>query len=171
MASALKNLSDYDEKNIPSAEDMIFGIVVAEWNKDITHALYEGAYNTLIKHGADPEKIHTIQVPGSYELPIGAKLLIKTKKADAVISLGCVIKGETTHNEYINRSVASALMQLSLATNVPCIFGLLTPNDEQQAKDRAGGKHGNKGVEAAVTAIRMVALDKEMSETKRTIGF
>jgi len=88
-----------------------------------------------------------------------------------VLCLGCVIKGETTHNEYINSSVASALMQISLTTDVPCIFGLLTPNDEAQAKDRAGGKHGNKGVEAAVTAIRMVALDKEISKKKGKIGF
>jgi len=171
MASALKNLSEYDEKNLASAEEMIFGIVVADWNKDITHALYEGAYDTLIKHGAKPENIHTLQVPGSFELPMGAKLSIKRDKPDAIICIGCVIKGETAHNEYINRSVSSALMQLSLMTDIPCIFGLLTPNDEQQAKDRAGGKHGNKGVEAAVTAIRMVELDKEISQHKGKIGF
>lgn len=171
MASALKNLSEYDEKNLASAEEMIFGIVVADWNKNITHALYEGAYDTLIKHGAKAENIHTLQVPGSFELPMGAKLSIKRDKPDAIICIGCVIKGETAHNEYINRSVSSALMQLSLMTDIPCIFGLLTPNDEQQAQDRAGGKHGNKGVEAAVTAIRMVELDKEISQHKGKIGF
>ena len=171
MASALKNLSEYDEENLASAEEMTLSIVVADWNADITHALYEGAYNTLIKHGAKSENIHTLQVPGSFELPMGAKLSIKRDKPDAVICLGCVIKGETTHNEYINRAVSTALMQLSLMTDIPCIFGLLTPNDEQQAKDRAGGKHGNKGVEAAVTAIRMVALDKEISQGKTTIGY
>ena len=171
MASALKNLSEYDEENLASAEEMTLSIVVADWNADITHALYEGAYNTLIKHGAKSENIHTLQVPGSFELPMGAKLSIKRDKPDAVICLGCVIKGETTHNEYINRAVSTALMQLSLMTDIPCIFGLLTPNDEQQAKDRAGGKHGNKGVEAAVTAIRMVALDKEISQGQTTIGY
>jgi len=171
MASALKNLSEYDEKNLASAEKMTFGIVVSDWNPKITHALYEGAYDTLIKHGAKSEKIHTLQVPGAFELPMGAKLSIKRDKPDVVICIGCVIKGETAHNEYINRSVSSALMQLSLMTDIPCIFGLLTPNDEQQAKDRAGGKHGNKGVEAAVTAIRMVALEEEISQQKGKIGY
>jgi len=171
MASALKNLSEYDKKNLASAEDMTFAIVVSDWNKEITHALYEGAYDTLVKQGAKAENIHTVQVPGAYELPFGAKLAITRDKPDAVICLGCVIKGETTHNEYINRAVSTSLMQLSLMTNIPCIFGLLTPNDEQQAKDRAGGKHGNKGIEAAVTAIRMAALEKEMSQQKGTIGF
>ncbi len=171
MASALKNLSKYDEKKLASAEEMSFGIVVADWNEEITHALYEACYDTLTKHGADVEAIHTIQVPGAFELPNGARLLIKSKKTDAVICIGCVIKGETSHNEYINNAVAMGLTQLGLTTGIPCIFGLLTPNDEQQAKDRAGGKHGNKGVEAAVTAIRMVALDKETSDKKQSIGF
>lgn len=171
MASVLKNLSHYDEKNIPSAEEMRFGIVVAEWNAHITHALYEGCYDTLLKHGAKPENIQTVQVPGSFELPTGARILNGQHNPDAVICLGCVIKGETSHNEYINVAVANGLMQLSLATGKPFIFGLLTPNDEQQALDRAGGKHGNKGVEAAVTGIRMAALRKEQSEGKKKIGF
>ena len=171
MASALKNLSEYDENNIPSAADKIFGIVVAEWNAHITHALYEGCYETLVKHGALPENIHTIQVPGSFELPAGARILAGQTNPDAVVCLGCVIKGETSHNEYINNAVAQGLISLSIATGSPFIFGVLTPNDEQQAIDRAGGQHGNKGVEAAVTAIRMAALKKNPDGEKRKIGF
>lgn len=171
MASALKNLSDYDEQNIPAADEMSFGIVVAEWNAAITHALYEGCYDTLIKHGAKAENIHTMQVPGSFELPAGARILTGKHSPDAVICLGCVIRGETAHNEYINHAVANGLVNLSIATGRPYIFGVLTPNDEQQALDRAGGKHGNKGVEAAVTAIRMAALKRGDKEGKRKIGF
>ena len=171
MASALKNLSEYNEQNIPSAEELSFGIVVSEWNKDITHALYEGCYDTLIKHGAQESRIHTIQVPGSFELTAGAKILSDSKRIDAIICLGAVIKGETKHDEYINHAVATGLTGLSLAINIPCIFGLLTPNTHQQALDRAGGKHGNKGVEAAVTAIRMAALRKEKVKSGIRIGF
>jgi len=171
MASALKNLSQYDDASIPSAEALTFGIVVADWNARITHALYEGCYDTLLRHGAKPDNIHTVQVPGSFELPAGARILNGQKSPDAVICLGCVIKGETNHNEYINSAVAQGLINLSIASGKPFIFGVLTPNDEQQALDRAGGKHGNKGVEAAVTAIRMAALKRDMSEGKKKIGF
>lgn len=173
MASALKNLSTYDETNMPSAENMSFGIVVADWNAHITHALYEGCYDTLLKHGAKAENVHVMQVPGSFELPAGARLLAGQHVVDAMICLGCVIKGETSHNEYINHAVANGLVNLSIASGRPHIFGLLTPNDEQQALDRAGGKHGNKGVEAAVTAIRMAALKRGDSTVagKRKIGF
>lgn len=171
MASALKNLSQYDENTMPDAAEMTFGIVVAEWNARITHALYEGCYDALLKHGAKAENIHTMQVPGSFELPAGARLLTGKHNPDAVICLGCVIKGETNHNEYINHAVANGLVNLSIATGRPCIFGVLTTDDEQQALDRAGGVHGNKGVEAAVTAIRMAALKRGDKEGKRKIGF
>lgn len=170
MASALKNLSTYDESSIPSAREMKFGVVVAEWNAKITHALYEGCFDTLVKHGADPDNIHTIQVPGSFELPTGARLLQSRYKLDAIICLGCVIKGETSHNEYINNAVATGLTNMSLASGQPVIFGVLTPNTEEQALERAGGKHGNKGVEAAVTAIRMAALKQQLAENTK-IGF
>jgi 6,7-dimethyl-8-ribityllumazine synthase len=172
MASSLKNLSQYDESTIPSAEPYEFGIVVSEWNKEITHALYEACVDTLLKHGAGEEKIHVAQVPGSFELPAGAKSLAGQHKVHAVICLGCVIKGETSHNEYINYAVANALTNLSMMSNVPFIFGVLTPNNMEQAQDRAGGKHGNKGVEAAVTAIRMAALKDTIKEQpKKKIGF
>ncbi len=171
MASALKNLSSYDDASLPDASELVFGIVVAEWNARITYALYEACYETLVSHGAKPENIHTIQVPGSFELPAGARLLASRNNPDAVICLGCVIKGETNHNEYINQAVANGLVNLSIATGRPFIFGLLTTNDEQQALDRAGGTHGNKGVEAAVTAIRMAALKNDGKPGKKKIGF
>ena len=172
MASALKNLSHYDEQTLPSAKELRFGIVVADWNAQITHALYQGCLDTLLKHGALEENIHMVQVPGSFELPAGARLLAGAHKLDAIVAIGCVIKGETNHNEYINNSVAMGLTNLSIATTIPCIFGVLTPNDEQQALDRAGGIHGNKGVEAGVTAIRMAALKKELIKgDKGRIGF
>jgi 6,7-dimethyl-8-ribityllumazine synthase len=171
MASALKNLSSYDESTIPSAKEMSFGIVVSEWNKEITHALYEACYKTLIKHGAKKENIFTVQVPGTFELPAGAKILASGEKTDAVICLGCVIKGETSHNEYINNAVALALANMSIVSGKPFIFGVLTPNDKKQAIDRAGGKHGNKGVEAATTAIRMAELKNKYGSSKHKIGF
>jgi 6,7-dimethyl-8-ribityllumazine synthase len=171
MASALKNLSTYKEADIPDASGMSFGIVVAEWNEKITSALYEGCYDTLTKHGAKDSNIHAVQVPGSFELPAAAKMVAVKHKVDAVICIGCVIKGETSHNEYINHAVASGLTTLSLALDKPFVFGVLTPNNEEQALDRSGGKHGNKGVEAAVTALRMVAMKNDLGESKSKIGF
>jgi 6,7-dimethyl-8-ribityllumazine synthase len=173
MASALKNLSQYDENSIPSAKEMSYGIVVSDWNAPITHKLYEGCYETLIKHGAEADNIHVVQVPGTFELPAAARMLAQRHSTiDAVICIGCVIKGETQHDEYINMSVANALQNLSIASGRPFIFGVLTPNNEAQALDRAGGKHGNKGVEAAVTAIRMSKIREDLSGRKKgTIGF
>lgn len=173
MASALKNLSTYDDSSIPGAGEMVFGIVVSAWNPKITHALYHGCLETLLKHGANEENIHVAQVPGSFELPIGARILSGQHKLDAVICLGCVIKGETSHDEYINQAVATGLVNLGITTGIPYIFGLLTTNDAQQALERAGGKHGNKGIEAAVTAIRMAALKKGNAgaKGKAHIGF
>jgi len=173
MASALKNLSKYDDHNIPNAAEMTFGVIVADWNTHITHVLYEGCYDTLLRHGAKAEQIFTMQVPGSFELTAGARILNGQQVLDAIICLGCVIKGETSHDEYINHAVAMGLTNLGITTGKPHIFGLVTVNDEQQALDRAGGKHGNKGVEAAVTAIRMVALKKSpiQGKLKRPIGF
>jgi 6,7-dimethyl-8-ribityllumazine synthase len=172
MASTLKNLSAYEASSMPKATEMIFGIVVSDWNEKITHALYQGCVATLIEHGAKEENIHTVQVPGAFELPVGARLLAGRHNCDAVICLGCVIKGETSHNEYINMSVAQGLTNMSLTSGRPFIFGLLTTNNEQQALDRAGGQHGNKGVEAATTAIRMAALREELKQAgKGKIGY
>ncbi len=171
MSSSDKNLSDFGDKLIPDASKFSFGIVCAEWNENITKALYDGCFETLIKNGADQNNIFSIWVPGTFELPVGAKMLAQTHKLDAVICIGCVIKGETSHNEYINLSVANALQQMSVVSGKPFIFGVLTPNNMQQALDRAGGIHGNKGDEAAVTAIKMAALKKSLSEPEKKIGF
>ncbi len=171
MASALKNLSEYDDQSLPDITNLKFGIVVSEWNKEITHALYEGCYDTLIKHGAATDNIYTTQVPGAFELPVGAKMLAGRHRLDAVICIGCVIKGETSHNDYINTAVAHGLTTLSIASGKPMIYGVLTPNDQQQAVDRSGGKYGNKGVEAAITAIRMGALKEELKTASKGIGF
>ncbi|MBU6341450.1 MAG: 6,7-dimethyl-8-ribityllumazine synthase [Bacteroidetes bacterium] len=171
MASASKNLSNYDASNIPDASEMQFGIVISDYYPNITHALYDGCYETLLAHGAKPENIYTLQVPGAFELPAGARILAGKHNPDAVICLGCVIKGETQHDEYINQAVANGLMNLSIASGRAFIFGVLTPNNEEQAAERAGGSHGNKGIEAAVAAIRMAELKRAGKEGKKPIGF
>jgi 6,7-dimethyl-8-ribityllumazine synthase len=158
MASNLKNLSAYDKQGVPSAAGMRIGIVISEWNEEITQALLKGAYSTLVKHGANEEDIYLDYVPGSFELPLGAQTLLNSEELDAVICLGCVIQGETRHFDFICNAVANGIMKVSLDLNVPVIFGVLTTNTLQQAKDRSGGKHGNKGDEAAISAIKMVAL-------------
>lgn len=157
---ATKDLSQYDFNSVPSAEGMKFGIVVAEWNPEVTFALADGAVNTLKKHGAKDENIIMKYVPGSFELPLGAQFLAVYGNVDAVIILGCVIQGETRHFDYICEGVTQGTKDLNLKYNLPFIFGLLTTNNQQQALDRAGGKHGNKGDEAAVTAIKMVNLKR-----------
>jgi len=162
MASNLKNLSSYDKNTIPSAADMRFGIVVSEWNEEITTALLNGARNTLLLHGADENNIIIRYVPGSFELPLGAQYMIDCSDTDAVIALGCVIQGETRHFDFICSAVSNGIMQMNLENGIPVIFGLLTTNDLQQAIDRSGGKHGNKGDEAAITAIKMLALRNDL---------
>jgi 6,7-dimethyl-8-ribityllumazine synthase len=158
MATALKNLSDYDASKIPSASDMHFAIVVSEWNSEITFSLLKGACDTLVKHGANADHIIIEYVPGSFELTAGARMLAETSNFDAVLCLGCVIRGETPHFEYICESVALGITQLNIKYDIPFVFGVLTTEDMTQARERSGGKHGNKGDEAAITAIKMVDL-------------
>ncbi len=134
---------------------MCFGIVVAEWNKDITGALLDGCVSTLEKHGALPENIHVKTVPGSFELVYGAQQLCKNDGFDAIIILGSVIRGDTPHFDYICQGVTFGISRLNATQNIPVIFGLLTTDDHQQALDRCGGKLGNKGDECAVDAIKM----------------
>lgn len=160
---ATKDLSQYNIKSVPSAENMRFGIVAAEWNFEITSALARGAVHTLKKHGATDENILIKYVPGSFELPLGGQYFAELENVDAVILLGCVIQGETRHFDYICEGVTQGTVDLNLKYNKPFIFGVLTTGNEQQAKDRAGGKHGNKGDEAAVTAIKMVHLKQNFS--------
>lgn len=157
---ATKNLSAYDASQVPSAAGMRFGIVISEWNWEITGALADGAFETLLKHGANEEDIHIKMVPGSFELPLGGQFFAEAGQVDAVILLGCVIQGETRHFDFICQGVTQGAMDLNLKYNLPFIFGVLTTDNQQQALDRAGGKLGNKGDEAAVTAIKMVALKK-----------
>ena len=160
MATALKNLSDYKPAETPTAKGKKFGIVVSEWNEQITGALLDGAFSTLLELGAEEENIMVITVPGSFELPKGAQHLLDTAEPDAVICLGCVIQGETKHFDYVCQGVTQGIMNLNMEFEQPIIFGVLTTDTLQQAVDRAGGKHGNKGVEAAVTAVRMAHLVK-----------
>lgn len=164
MSEKKKNLSEYDVNDIPDAIDMSFAILVSEWNSEITFALRDGAINTLKKHGALDEAITIKYVPGSFELPLAAKFAADNLFVDAVICLGCVIQGETRHFEFINNAVAQGITNVGLQTETPIIFGVLTPDNWEQAKDRAGGKHGNKGDEAAITAIKMAALKMDIVE-------
>ena len=161
MATSLKNLSSYDPDDVPSARQMKFGIVVAEWNHEITFALRDAAINTLLRQGALKKDIVVKQVPGSFELTLGAQWMAETEEFDAVICLGCVIQGETRHFDFICQSVTQGITKLNLDYNIPVVFGVLTTNTFEQAKERAGGKHGNKGDEAAITAIKMASLKKE----------
>ena len=155
MATALHNLSEYDTTTIPDASNMWFSIVVAEWNPEITGALLEGAVNTLQKHGAIPENIHVKTVPGSFELIYGAHQMTLRGMYDAIIILGCVIRGETPHFDYICQGVTAGIARLNTTSEIPIIYGLLTTENLQQAKDRSGGKLGNKGDECAIDAIKM----------------
>ncbi|MGM0620504.1 MAG: 6,7-dimethyl-8-ribityllumazine synthase [Bacteroidota bacterium] len=168
---ATKDLSQYDTKSVPSAENMRFGIVVAEWNLEVTSALAEGAINTLKKHGASDENIKVNFVPGSFELPLGAQYFAEMDNIDAVLLLGCVIQGETRHFDFICDGVTKGTVDLNLKFNKPFVFGVLTTNTQQQALDRAGGKHGNKGDETAVTAIKMVNLKQQFSKKVKRAGF
>ncbi len=159
MATQYHNLSDYDPTTMPDASAMKVGIVVAEWNYEITSKLLEGAVNTLTTNGVKPSNIVVKWVPGSFELIFGARVVADGFDVDAVIVLGCVIRGGTPHFEYVCSGVTQGITQLNLTEQIPFIFGLLTNDTMQQSIDRAGGIHGNKGDEAAVTAIKMIALN------------
>ena len=164
MATSEKNLSSFDLKDIPNAEHMRIAIVVAEWNKSITGNLLNGARNTLLEAGVLASNLLVHRVPGSFELPLGAQWVIENKAVDAVIALGSVIQGETRHFEFVCNSVAQGVQDLNLKHSKPVIFGVLTDDTMQQAIDRSGGKHGNKGVDCAVAAIQMVALRESLGE-------
>ncbi|MBO4612507.1 MAG: 6,7-dimethyl-8-ribityllumazine synthase [Bacteroidaceae bacterium] len=163
MATALHNLSDYDSERMPSAEGMRFGIVTSEWNSEITGALTEGARETLLKNGARTEDIQLMTVPGSFELVYGAASMVETGRFDAVIAIGCVIRGDTPHFDYICQGTTQGLAELNCKARIPVIYGLLTCNDMEQAEMRAGGMLGNKGDECAVTAIKMVDFTRRLN--------
>ena len=162
MASSLHNLSDYDIHSVPDATGMRVGIVVSEWNEKITSALLEGAVQTLLKHGVKEEGITVRTVPGSFELIYGSARFASSGLVDAVIAIGCVIRGDTPHDRYICQGVTYGLARLNAVQDVPVIYGLITTLDMEQAEERAGGKMGNKGDECAITAIKMVDFKRRM---------
>ena len=159
-----KNLSAYDPENVPDATEMRIGIVVSDWNREVTWSLLEGCVTTLRKHGATDDNIVIKHVPGSFELTLGAQFLAEYDDLDAVICLGCVIQGETPHFTFICQGVTQGITQLNLEYNIPFIFGVLTTINLQQAKERSGGRHGNKGDEAAITAIKMASLQRDIEK-------
>ena len=165
MATHLKGLSGYNIHEVPPADGFKIGIVVSEWNVEITKSLSDAACQTLMKHGVQEKDILKRFVPGSFELTLGAQFMAEYSDVDAIICVGCVIRGETPHFDYICKSVTRGITELNIAYNIPFIFGVLTTNNLQQARDRAGGKYGNKGDEAAVAAIKMVALQREMTRS------
>lgn len=160
MATANKNLSEYNKADLIDATDLKIGLVVSEWNDKITNGLFQGAYDVLIDCGAKPENIVRWNVPGSFELIFGSKKMHQLEQFDAVIAIGCVIQGETKHFDFVCEGVTQGIKDLNLIYDVPTIFCVLTDNNEQQSIDRSGGIHGNKGIEAAVAALKMIALSK-----------
>ena len=160
MATTNNNLSDFNKDSLPDSSDMKIGIVVSKWNNKITDGLFNGAFTTLIESGVSENNIEKIEVPGSFELIFGAKILSR-KEVDAIICLGSVIQGETKHFDYVCQAVSNGIKDLNITLDIPVIFGVLTDNTMEQAVNRSGGKHGNKGVEAAVTAIKMVHLNQQ----------
>ena len=159
MATQNNNLSDYKKDSLPDVSNLRFGIVVSQWNDDITDGLFKGAYETLLDCGISSDNILKLEVPGSFELIYGSKILYK-KNCDAIICLGSVIQGETKHFDYVCQGVTNGIKDLNISLDIPVIFGVLTDNTKEQAINRSGGKHGNKGVEVAITAIKMAYLNR-----------
>jgi 6,7-dimethyl-8-ribityllumazine synthase len=155
---ATTNLSQYDKSSIPNAKNLRFGIVVSEWNDTITENLFKGAEQTLLDNGAEQDNIIRSNVPGSFELVYGCKKMLENQNVDAVIAIGTVIQGETKHFDFVCEGVAQGIKDLNIIYDVPTIFCVLTDNTMQQSIDRSGGKHGNKGIECAVAAIKMAVL-------------
>ncbi len=162
MASSLHNLSDYDPQSVPSATGMRFGIVVSQWNQEVTGALLQGACDTLLRQGAAEQDITVLSVPGSFELVYAASRMVQSGRFDAVIAIGCVIRGDTPHFDYICQGTTQGLAELNRLGTVPVVYGLLTCNTLEQAEARSGGILGNKGDECAVTAIRMVHFSRSI---------
>ena len=160
MTKKNTNLSHFNKEEVPNAKGLTFGIVVSEWNVNITEGLYNGATDALIECGANANDIVRYNVPGSYELVFGAKIAAKNKH-DAIICLGSVIQGETKHFDFVCNAVAMGIKDLNISLDIPVIFGVLTDNTMDQAKNRSGGKYGNKGIEAAITAIKMAVLNRK----------
>ena len=158
MATAFQSLSSCNPDTVPDAAAMRFGIVISEWNRQITEKLFEGAYKTLVRHGVRSENIFMERVPGSFELTFGARRLAENLEIDAVIVIGSVVRGDTPHFDYVCSSVTQGVTELNMKYTIPFILGVLTTDNMLQAEERAGGRYGNKGDEAAITAIKMIDL-------------
>lgn len=158
MATAQHNLSNYDPTSVPSGAGLRFALVVSEWNIEITDALRRGARETLLKHGVTEADIVEAWVPGSFELALGAQLLLERGDLHGVVCLGSVVRGETPHFDFVCQGATQGIMEVGLKFNLPVIFGMLTDDSMEQARDRSGGKHGNKGVDCAVAVLKMAAL-------------
>lgn len=163
MATINKNLSVYDKSTLPNAKDFRFGIVVSEWNENITEGLYKGAEEAFLDNEVSAENIIRWNVPGSFELIYGCKKMLQTQKVDAVIAIGCVIQGQTKHFDFVCEGVTQGIKDLNVQTDIPVIFCVLTDNTMQQSIDRSGGIHGNKGTEAAIAAIKMAYIRQQSS--------
>lgn len=164
MATENNNLSEVDLTGLPKVRGKKISLVVSQWNNEITEGLKVGAIETLTKLGAFKRDISIVDVPGSFELPFAAKQVVENTEVDAVICIGCVIKGETSHFDYVCQGTTYGIQKLNVTGDVPVIFCVLTDNTLQQSKDRSGGKHGNKGVEAAVTAVQMIKVKEDLSK-------
>mgnify|MGYP001326451424 FL=1 len=159
MATQHHSLSHFNKEEIPNCKTLKIALVVSKWNQEITNKLKEGAEKTLIECGLQEKNILVYHVPGSYELIFGAKIAAK-KNPDAIICLGSVIQGETKHFDFVCNAVSNGIKDLNIKLDIPVIFGVLTDNNIEQAKNRSGGKYGNKGIESAITAIKMAVLNK-----------
>lgn len=160
MATEHHNLSDYNKELVPNGADFKVGIVVSEWNDNITFNLLKGAKETLLENGVSPEHLHVYYVPGTFELPLGTQMILENTFLDGIIAIGSVIQGETKHFDFVCQGTTQGLMDVGLKYNRPVIFCVLTDNTLQQALDRSGGKHGNKGVECAIALLKMIDLAK-----------
>ncbi|MEM8928753.1 MAG: 6,7-dimethyl-8-ribityllumazine synthase [Bacteroidota bacterium] len=160
MATENKNLSHYDKTKIEDSSNLKIGLVVSEWNTEITENLFNGALEALMDCGVKEENVLRWNVPGSFELPFGCKKMIASKPVDAIVAIGSVIRGETSHFDYVCSATVQGIMELNVQTDIPVIFCVLTDDTLQQSRDRSGGKHGNKGIEAAIAAIKMAHLGK-----------
>ena len=157
MATNSNNNLDLDSKDLSNIDKIKFGIVLSNWNKNITDSLYDGAFKTLLKYGAKENNIKKLEVPGSFELVYGCKKM-QNQNLDVIIAIGCVIKGETDHYDYICSSVSNGITQLNIINDTPIVFCVLTDHNIEQSISRSGGKHGNKGVESAITAIKIASI-------------
>ena len=163
MAKKKKNLSLHTDVLLEESDAIKIGILVSEWNKEITNAMSNEAIRVLKKNKIKKDNIVVKEVPGSFELPLAASLMAKTNYFDAIICIGCVIQGETRHFEFISQAVANGIMNVALQESIPVVFGVLTTDNMEQAEARSGGKHGNKGTEAAITALKMLNISHEIT--------